>query len=424
MQKSSNTSYWSLIWQRFQKNRGAKWSFRVFIGLLWIALLNPFIAGDVPIYTKIKGESSFPIFKQYLIDLGLTAKTGQYLNPNSWHEAEYDQAIFPIIPYSANYRDTDNIHFKSPFGPQKIQKNQAWHWLGTDKLGKDVAAGILSGIRVALQVGLFSMFIATLIGLFMGGLAGYFGDDGLRLPITTILLNGIAFFLAIHFAFISRSYQLSLKDADGELLKSLFIFMLTFVFFNLLAKALQYLPLFQKTILLPLDMLIMRIIEVINAVPGLLLIIAFAAIFSTKTLWPIILIIGFLNWTGIARFFRGELLKVRNMEFIQASRALGYNNWRILFKHALPNAIGPVIILVAFGIAGAILAEASLSFLGIGITEDIQVTWGTMLKQGRGNSANWWLSIFPGLAIFVTILIFNLIGEGLKNAIDAKDLVD
>ena len=112
------------------------------------------------------------------------------------------------------------------------------------------------------------------------------------------------------------------------------------------------------------------------------------------------------------------------MEFIQASRALGYNNWRILFKHALPNAIGPVIILVAFGIAGAILAEASLSFLGIGVTGDVQVTWGTMLQQGRGNSANWWLSIFPGLAIFVTILIFNLIGEGLKDAIDAKDLTD
>ena len=300
MKKSAIPSYWSLVWQRFQKNRGAKWSFRVFIGLLWIAVLNPFIAGDVPIYTKIKGESSFPIFRQYLINLGLTAKTGQYQNPDSWHETKYDQAIFPIIPYSANYRDTDNIHFKSPFGPQEMQKDQAWHWLGTDKLGKDVAAGIIGGIGVALKVGLLSMLIATLIGLLMGGLAGYFGDDGLRLPIATIILNGIAFFLAIHFAFISRSYQLSLKDTDGELLKSLFIFLLTFLFFNLLAKALQYLPIFQKSMLLPLDMLIMRIIEVINAVPALLLIIAFAAIFSTQTLWPIILIIGFLNWTSIA----------------------------------------------------------------------------------------------------------------------------
>ena len=121
MKKSAPPSYWSLVWRRFQKNRGAKWSFRIFIGMIWIAILNPFIAGDVPIYTKIKGESQFPIFKQYLIDLGLVAKTGQYLDPSSWHEAKYDQAIFPIIPYSANYRDKENIHFTSPFGPQKMK---------------------------------------------------------------------------------------------------------------------------------------------------------------------------------------------------------------------------------------------------------------------------------------------------------------
>jgi len=387
--------------------------------LIWIAILNPFIAGDVPIYTKINGESHFPIGRQYLIDLGLVHKTGQYLDPDSWHEQQYDQAIFPIIPYSSGYRDRDNIHYTSPLGPQKMKKGQAWHWLGTDARGKDVAAGIIGGVRVALKVGLLSMLIALIIGLFMGGLAGYFGDDGLQLPISTIVLNGIALFLAVHFAFISRSYQLSLQDANGEFLKSVAIFLSILLLFNGLAKLLQYLPFLQKSVTLPLDMLVMRIIEVLNSVPGLLLIIAFAAIFSTSTLWPIILIIGFFNWTGIARFFRAELLKVRNMEYIQASKALGYSNWRILFKHALPNAIGPVIILVAFGIASAILAEASLSFLGIGSTGG-QVTWGSMLNER--NVRAWWVSIFPGLAIFITILILNLIGEGLKDAIDAKDL--
>ena len=169
-------------------------------------------------------------------------------------------------------------------------------------------------------------------------------------------------------------------------------------------------------------MLVMRLIEVLNAVPGLLLIIAFAAIFSTKSLWPIILIIGLLGWTGIARFFRAELLKVRNMDYIQAAKALGFSKWRVLFKHALPNAIGPVMIVIAFGIARAILTEASLSFLGIGIDSATQVTWGTILRSGRNAIAYWWLALFPGLAIFLTVLIFNLIGEGLRNAIDAKDV--
>ena len=420
MQKTTTSSYWSLIWRRFKQNRGARWSFRVFVVLLWIAVLNPFLVGDVPIYTKTNGESHFPIFQKYLIDLGLSQKTKPFLDNTYWHEQKFDQAIYPIIPYSSTYRDTKNVHFKSPLGPQN--GNEAWHWFGTDNLGRDVAAGIIEGVQVALKVGLFSMFIATIMGLFMGGLAGYFGDDGMKTSLPTIILNILAFFAAIHFAFISRSYQLYAKEASGEFLKSIGIFLGIFLLANLLAKGLQKLTNASKTITIPLDLLVMRLIEVLNSVPKLLLIIAFAAIFKTKTLWPIILIIGFFGWTGVARFFRAELLRVRNMPYIQAAKAMGFSDWRILFKHALPNAIGPVMILVAFGIAGAIVTEATLSFLGIGLDGSTQVTWGTLLKNARGAEANWWMAIFPGFAIFITVLIFNLIGEGLKQAVDAKDI--
>lgn len=420
LQKSTTPSYWSLIWRRFKQNRGARWSFRVFTVLLWIAILNPFLVGDVPIYTKTDGESHFPIFKKYLIDLGLAQKTGPYLSSTYWHEQQFDQAIYPIIPYSSGHMDTKNVHYKSPFGPQN--GDGAWHWFGTDKLGRDVAAGIIEGFQVALKVGLFSMFIATIIGLFMGGLAGYFGDDKLRVSVLTLLLNILAFFAAIHFAFISRSYQLYSTEASGEFLKSIAIFMGIFILANLIAKGVQKLTNTSKTITIPLDLLVMRLIEVLNSVPKLLLIIAFAAIFNSQTLWPIILIIGFFGWTGVARFFRAELLRVRNMPYIQAAKAMGFSNWRILLKHALPNAVGPVMILVAFGIASAIIVEASLSFLGIGLDGSTQVTWGTILKNARGSEANWWMAIFPGLAIFLTVLIFNLIGEGLKQAIDAKDI--
>ena len=200
MQNSPTPSYWSLIWRRFKQHRGARWSFRVFVVLLWIAILNPFLVGDVPIFTKTNGEGHFPIFKKYLIDLGLAEKTVPYLNNTYWHEQEFDQAIYPIIPYSSGYLDTKNIHYKSPFGPQN--GDGAWHWLGTDKLGRDVAAGMIEGVQVALKVGLLSMLIATIIGLFMGGLAGYFGDERLRAPILTIVLNVLAFFLAIHLSLI------------------------------------------------------------------------------------------------------------------------------------------------------------------------------------------------------------------------------
>jgi len=420
LQKNTTPSYWSLIWRRFKQHRGARWSFRVFVVLLWIAILNPFLVGDVPIFTKINGEGQFPIFKKYLIDLGLAEKTGPYRIDSYWHEQAYDQVIYPIIPYSSGYRDKENIHYKSPFGPQN--GNGAWHWFGTDKFGRDVAAGIIEGIKVALKVGLLSMLIATIIGLFMGGLAGYFGDERLKAPILTIILNVIAFFAAIHFAFISRSYQLYLKEASGEFLKSTAIFIGIFIFANLLAKGLQKLFKSSKTINIPLDLLVMRLIEVINSIPGILLIIAIAAIFNTNTLWPIILIIGFFGWTSIARFFRAELLRVRNMPYIQAAKAMGFSDWRILIKHALPNAIGPVMILVAFGVASAIKMEAALSFLGIGLDGSTQVTWGTLLRNARDSAANWWMAVFPGLAIFLTVLIFNLMGEGLKQAVDARDI--
>ncbi|MEM1123982.1 MAG: ABC transporter permease, partial [Bacteroidota bacterium] len=221
------------------------------------------------------------------------------------------------------------------------------------------------------------------------------------------------------FAFISRGYELSNKASDGALLKSIGIFFGILLIINLLAKSLQLIPFFQKAIAVPCDMIVMRMIEVLNAIPGLLILIAFTALFSTQTIWPIIIIIGFLGWTGVARFFRAELLRVRKMEYIQAAKALGYSNWRTLFQHALPNAIGPVMIVLAFGVAGAILSEATLSFLGIGSYQE--VTWGSLLSE-RGTEANWWMALFPGLAVFITILIFNLIGEGLKDAVDARNI--
>ena len=166
--------------------------------------------------------------------------------------------------------------------------------------------------------------------------------------------------------------------------------------------------------------MVMRLIEVLNAIPGLLLILAIAAVIQTETFYTLIFIIGILYWTGIARFIRAELLKVRSMDYIQSTKAMGFSQWRILFRHALPNAIGPVLIVVAFGISSAILAEATLSFLGIGVPQG-PITWGKLLEKARSASHAWWLAFFPGLAIFSLVLIFNLIGEGLKEAIDSKD---
>ena len=133
----------------------------------------------------------------------------------------------------------------------------------------------------------------------------------------------------------------------------------------------------------------------------------------------VMVIIGATSWTGIARFTRGELLRVRNLEYIEAAQSLGYSEWRTIFRHAIPNSLAPVLIAIAFGVAGAILTESFLSFLGIGVEAEV-ATWGKLLSLARKNFSAWWLALAPGFAIFITVTIYNLMGEGLTDALDPR----
>jgi peptide/nickel transport system permease protein len=131
-------------------------------------------------------------------------------------------------------------------------------------------------------------------------------------------------------------------------------------------------------------------------------------------------VLGLVSWTGVARLERGEFLRLGNEDFVQAVRALGGSHARIIFRHILPNALGPVLVSASFGIAGAILAESTLSFLGFGVPPD-QASWGGLLKDGNDRIQElWWMVVFPGLALFTTVTCFNLVGEGIRDATDPK----
>jgi peptide/nickel transport system permease protein len=131
-------------------------------------------------------------------------------------------------------------------------------------------------------------------------------------------------------------------------------------------------------------------------------------------------ILGLTGWVGIARFVRGEFLKVRAMDYVAAAQSLGASDSRIMLRHVLPNAIAPVLVSMSFGVAGAILTESALSFLGIGVPAQL-VTWGSLLSVAQSNSSAWWLAVFPGAAIFVTVLAYNLLGDGLRDALDPRE---
>ena len=410
--------YWYAIKKQFKNSRASKWSLRILIVLLFIALFSDFIANEKPLYCQIDGATSFPVFKDYLVKTNLTNWPPQLLNID-WRNADYDKVIFAPVPYSATTMDLNNTGYKSPFDQQKVKSKRFWHWLGTDKLGRDTLAGMISGTRTAMLVGVIAMSIATIIGLFFGTIAGYFGDEKFKLSRAKLLMNIIAFLFAIFFAFIARQYIISEGNTLLELLKSLLIFILVFVLFNLLAKLFEIIPFLKNEVKVPLDILVMRLIEVVNSIPGLLFLLALLAIIKHPSILYVMLFIGLLRWTGIARFVRAELLRIRNLKYIEATQAFGFDSFHIILKHAIPNAITPVLITLAFGIASAILVEAFLSFLGIGVGPE-EVTWGSMLSHARTNFSAWWLAIFPGIAIFITVTIFNLIGEGLTNALSRK----
>lgn len=220
---------------------------------------------------------------------------------------------------------------------------------------------------------------------------------------------------------ITEAFAEGLLNATGHVLLSLFIFIVFIFVFYYIGKAIsKVLPKFlSQDVNSGIDSIISRAIEILNSIPRLLLIISVAALTKEKSLGLIMVILGLTSWTGIARFTRAEFLRTKNLEFIQASKALGYSELRTIFIHALPNSFAPVFIDIAFSIAAAILAESGLSFLGIGVPDDL-VTWGSLLTAARSQIEAWWLIIFPGMAIFITVTIFNLMGEGLRDALDPK----
>ena len=332
--KPAGQSYAQIVWRQFRKNRLALASLTA-IGLLaLVAVSADLLAGDKPYYMKYRGETYFPAFRQYGVHLGLLEWPKELRRRRNFKKLKTETAIYPPVAYAPG---------EIRLG-EKYQRPNTEHWLGTDRLGRDVLSGLIHGSRYALTIGLVSVGISLLIGVLLGALAGYFGGW--------------------------------------------------------------------------IDLVLSRLFELWASIPPFFLIIT-AAAFLPPSVFTVMVIIGLTGWVGIARLTRSQFLQVRSHDYVAAARGLGYSNWRIMFRHILPNAVGPILIPVAFGVAGAILAESGLSFLGIGVPAEA-ITWGALLAGARSNAAAWWLVVMPGLAIFVTVTMYNLLGDGLRDALDPQ----
>lgn len=410
--------------KQFYKNRLGVFSLRFLYFFIVIALLADVFANEKPLIAKYNNGIYFPLFRAYAVDWGIAQWQKDLLNVD-WKNLQYEWSVFPLIPYSSTTLDLENAQSASPFGTQHVSSARWRHWLGTDELGRDVLAGMIHGTRVALTVGLVAMGIASVFGILIGAIAGYFGDERLKISRAAVGLNIIFFFLGIFWGFIARSYEItdalsvSFGQFSLQVLFSVFILMAAIIVGNAVAIPFKFIPFLGKRVSVPVDIIISRFIEVMVSIPTLFLIISVSAIVLHPSIYIVMTIIGLTSWTGIARFIRAEMLRIRSLEYIEAAHALGYSEWRVIFRHAIPNALSPVLITIAFGIAAAILIESTLSFLGVGVSAET-VTWGSLLAEARKAPSAWWLAIIPGCAIFITVTVFNLIGEALTDALDPK----
>lgn len=241
-----------------------------------------------------------------------------------------------LSPYAANMQD-----LKMGLAPVGSE-----HWLGCDKLGRDVLSRLLYGARVSLFVGFVSTLISLTFGTFIGALSGYRGGR--------------------------------------------------------------------------LDFWLMRLVDVFLAFPGLLLAIAMASVLGPGT-GNVILALSLGGWTGYARLVRGEVLSLATRDHVEAARALGLGHGAILLRHILPLLVAPLVVQASFGIAGAVVAEAGLGFLGLGVSPQTP-SWGSMLADGRSfMTLAPRLVIIPGLAISSTVLLLNAVGESLRRVLDVRE---
>lgn len=284
--------------------------------------------------------------------------------------------------------------------------------LGTDDLGRDIFSRMLQGAWVSLTVGFVAVGISVIVGIFMGGLAGYFGQNRVRLD--QIL---IAFFLLLGGGLSAVGTPVSGVVA---LVIGLALFSCSFRSTKRPGKGkghgwtrLLFAGVFS------IDTLIMRFVDIMLCFPSFFLILTVVALLPAS-IYNIMIVIGLTSWMGTTRFVRAEFLSLREQDFVTAAWALGVSDWRVIFRHMIPNAIAPVLVSATIGIATAILTEAGLSFLGFGVPPP-HATWGNILSDGKRFIFDApWLTFVPGIAILIVVLSFNLFGEGLRDILNPK----
>ncbi|MGD0784422.1 MAG: ABC transporter permease [Sedimentisphaerales bacterium] len=387
--KNWGTSYGQLVWQQFSKNRTNLVCLWFIIILFTIAVLAPFIANDKPLIININGKVHFPLFDTLTANdysVFLAAITGitlvSLIRRNS-------RKIDPFLRSGVLWKQVlictgillVGIILLQIFFPRKLDATDYRAMIASGKASNAIFPLVPYGYgRTDIKVSQKPPSNEH-----------WLGTDDVGSDVLCRLIHGTRISLSVGFVAVGISSVIGI------------VFGAIMGYFG--GK---------------IDFIGMRLLEIMMSVPTFFLIITIVAFFP-RSLLNIMIIIGITSWTDDARFIRAEFFKLRNQDFVQAAISLGLPLRSILFRHMLPNGIAPVLVSITFGVAGAIFIESALSFLGFGVAPPTP-SWGQMLSTGVSTTGEflWWLTFFPGLAIFFTVTAYNLLGEGLRDAIDPK----
>ena len=395
-----------------------KVSYGIVFLFLITAIFADFLAYPKPFFAIYQGQVYFPILYDYLIAFGIGHWSPALVNTD-WHTLKLDFAIWTLIPYSPQDQNFTDMQLHSPLF------KEAWrasHFLGTDHLGRDTLSGLIHGSRFSLFIAFISTFLSSLIGGTIGIMAGYWGDDRLKISIGTLCGAIAGILTACYYALYIRKFAWldalnhSLIGLIKELIFSSVISFVCMVTGIKIGRLLNKIPFLNKSYAFPADFILSRIIEIPLSIPIFLLLITIMGIIPAGML-SLIIVIGLLQWMPIATLSRAEFLKLKSQYYAQSAEAMGLPPYQVIIKHLLPNAMPALSVIIAFTIAGTILTESALSFLGIGLSPET-VTWGSMLSASRSYHSAWWLALFPGLCVFLTVLSLNYIAEDLSTQND------
>jgi len=372
-----------------------KMAYGIIFFLVIIGIFGPLFSSTAPwSMMDENGNKSFPAWTLFLDHLNLGEA------PITWKNKDWtivDNKQDNWIPFDPDYIDLSAVGGIPPSSSRK-------HYLGTDLLGRDVLSGLIEGTFVSISVGLLATFIALILSFLINMGTSFVGNDKLHLNLLQISLLFLVNCLVLYYLFIG----FGTRNLWGILCRLILLCALNWLWIKVVRMYFDW-ERFKKY-KLPMDDIGMKIYEIMKSIPTLLFLLVIIGLAPQKNILFLSMILGVLMWPILFRYIRMEILQEQSKDSYLSLQNMGISTSRIIFFHLIPSMIPILITPVIFIFIGAIVSEASLSFLGIGL-DDNTISWGTLLAQARQRISAWWLVVFPGMLLFLMLFSLNIIAR-------------